>query len=165
MVFWVPLIAYAAVVLLTALSFARSPEPRRPLDLARALLRYINLLPVGLMGLWGALGHIVFPAQSAAAIGWATSPFQTEVGLANLGMGLAGVIAAFWRDWGFRAAVAVMMAGFLGGAGINHMVEIAKTGNLAAGNAGPILYTDLLTPLLLVILLALTYRSDRAARP
>ncbi|WP_029554891.1 DUF6790 family protein [Xanthobacter sp. 91] len=165
MVFWVPLIAYAAVVLLTALSFARQPAPRRPLDLARALLRYINLFPVGLMGLWGALGHIVFPAQSAAAIGWATSPFQTEVGLANLGMGLAGVIAAFWRDWGFRAAVAVMMAGFLGGAGINHIIEIGRTGNLAAGNAGPILYTDLLTPLLLVILLALTYRSDRASRP
>lgn len=165
MVFWVPLIAYAAVVLLTALSFARQPAPRRPLDLARALLRYINLFPVGLMGLWGALGHIVFPAQSAAAIGWATSPFQTEVGLANLGMGLAGVIAAFWRDWGFRAAVAVMMAGFLGGAGINHIIEIGRTGNLAAGNAGPILYTDLLTPLLLIILLALTYRSDWAARP
>lgn len=165
MVFWVPLIAYAAVVLLSALSFTRQPAPRRLIDLARGLLRYINLFPVGLMGLWGALGHIVFPAQSAAAIGWATSPFQTEVGLANLGMGLAGVIAAFWRDWGFRAAVAVMMAGFLGGAGINHIIEIGKTGNLAAGNAGPILYTDLLTPLLLVILLALTYRSDRATRP
>lgn len=165
MVFWVPLIAYAAVVLLSALSFTRQPAPRRLIDLARGLLRYINLFPVGLMGLWGALGHIVFPAQSAAAIGWATSPFQTEVGLANLGMGLAGVIAAFWRDWGFRAAVAVMMAGFLGGAGINHIIEIGRTGNLAAGNAGPILYTDLLTPLLLVILLTLTYRSDRAARP
>lgn len=165
MVFWVPLIAYAAVLLLSALSFARQPAPRRPLDLARALLRYLNLFPVGLMGLWGALGHLVFPAQSAASIGWATSPFQTEVGLANLGMGLAGIIAAFWRDWGFRAAVAVMMAGFLGGAGINHIIQIGKTGNLAAGNAGPILYTDLLTPLLLVILLALTYRSDRAARP
>lgn len=165
MVFWVPLIAYAAVILLSALAFASQPAPRRLIDLARALLRYINLFPVGLMGLWGALGHIVFPSQSAAAIGWTTSPFQTEVGLANLGMGLAGVIAAFWRDWGFRAAVAVMMAGFLGGAGINHIIEIGRTGNLAAGNAGPILYMDLLTPLLLVILLALTYRSDRASRP
>lgn len=165
MVFFVPLLAYAAVILLSALAFARSPAARRPLDLARALIRYINLFPVGLMGLWGALGHIVFPAQAAASIGWATSPFQTEVGLANLGMGVAGIIAAFWRDWGFRAAVAVMMAGFLGGAGVNHIVEIAKTGNYAAGNAGPILYTDLLTPLLLFILLALTYRSDRASRP
>ena len=42
MVFWVPLIAYAAAVLLAALSFARKPAPRRPLDLARALLRYLN---------------------------------------------------------------------------------------------------------------------------
>lgn len=161
MVFWVPILSYVAVVLLTAISVLRAPAPRPPHVMAHALLRYINLVPVGLMGLWGALGHIVFPARSAAAIGWATSPFQTEVGAANLGIGLAGVIAAFYPNWGFRAAVAVVTAGFLGGAAITHVLEIAETGNLAAGNAGPILYTDVLTPLLLLILLAFTFRSAR----
>lgn len=162
MVFWVPLLSYAAVALLTVLSFVRTPAPRPPLLAARLLLRYMNLVPVGLMGLWGALGHLVFPARSAAAIGWATSPFQTEVGAANLGIGIAGLVAAFWPDWGFRAGVAVVAAGFLGGAAVTHVIEIAETGNMAAGNAGPILYTDVLTPLLLFILLAVTYRSDRA---
>ncbi|MEP9356083.1 DUF6790 family protein [Xanthobacter sp. KR7-65] len=163
MVFWVPILSYAAVVLLAAVSFARAPAPRGPRLLARLLLRYVNLFPVGLVGLWAALGHIVFPARSAAAIGWAPSPFQTEVGTANLGIGMAGLVAAFYPNWGFRAAVAIMVAGFLGGAAVNHVAEIARTGNLAAGNAGPILYPDVLTPLLLVILLALTWRSDRSA--
>lgn len=163
MVFWVPILSYVAVVLLTALSFARAAPPRGPRLVAELLLRHVCLVPVGLMGLWGALGHIVFPARSAAAIGWATSPFQTEVGAANLGIGLAGLIGAFYPSWGFRLAVAVVAAGFLGGAALTHLIEIAETGNYAAGNAGPILYTDVLTPLLLLILLALTYRSGRVA--
>lgn len=163
MVFLVPVLSYAAVILCAAMAFARAPAPRPPRHLATVLLRYVNLFPVGLMGLWGAVGHLIFPARAAAAIGWAPSPFQTEVGMANLGLGVAGVIAAIWPDWGFRAGVAVVTAGFLGGAAANHMVLIVQTGNMAAGNAGPILYTDLITPLLLLVLLALTYRSGGRA--
>lgn len=163
MVFWVPILSYVAIIVCAAGAYLTAAAPRPPMHAANLLLRYINLFPVGLMGLWGALGHIVFPAQSAASIGWATSPFQTEVGAANLGIGIAGLVAAFYANWGFRAGVAVVTAGFLGGAALTHVFEIAKTGNLAAGNAGPILYTDLLTPLLLLMLLALTFRSARGA--
>ncbi|WP_454916303.1 DUF6790 family protein [Xanthobacter sediminis] len=162
MVFWVPIIAWAATLVCAALAVARTPAPRGFSLIADRLLRYINLFPLGLMGLWGALGHLALPEESARAIGWATSPFQFEVGVANLGIGLAGVIAAFYSNWGFRAATAVVAAGFLGGAAVGHVVQITETGNLAAGNAGPILYTDVLTPLSLLILLALTVRSARA---
>lgn len=161
MVFWVPIIAWAAALACAALAVARTPAPRGFSLIADRLLRYINLFPVGLMGLWAALGHLAFPAEAAQAIGWATSPFQFEVGMANLGIGLTGVIAAFYASWGFRAATATMTVGFLGGAAVGHVVQIAETGNLAAGNAGPILYTDVLTPLSLLILLALTVRSAR----
>lgn len=163
MVFWVPILCYAAVVACTVIAYLRTGAPHPPLHVAHLLLRYLNLFPVGLMGLWAALGHLVLPAQSAAAIGWATSPFQAEVGAANLGLGLAGVAAAFYADWGFRAGVAVVTTGFLGGAALTHVFQIAETGNRAAGNAGPILYTDVLTPLLLLILLALTFRSARGS--
>jgi hypothetical protein len=54
------------------------------------LLRYAFVFPVGLMGLWAALGHIAFPLRAAQAIGWQTSPFQFEVGVANLGIGPLG---------------------------------------------------------------------------
>ena len=113
----------------------------------------ILLIPVGLMGLWGFVGHVFFAERVAAAIGWATSPFQFEVGMANLGIGLVGIIGSFWGSAGFRFAVAVMMAGFLGGAGIGHVIQIAETGDMASGNAGPILYTDFLTPIALFALL------------
>ncbi|WP_322994258.1 DUF6790 family protein, partial [Castellaniella sp.] len=112
MVFWFPVLSWVAAIAFAAFTIARATAPRGLRSAAETLLGAINLFPVGLMGLWAALGHIVFSEQSAQAIGWAPSPFQFEVGVANLGIGVAGIIAAFYRDWGFRAAVAVVTCGF-----------------------------------------------------
>ncbi|MCS0504139.1 DUF6790 family protein [Ancylobacter mangrovi] len=165
MVFWVPLLAWGAALFVAIYMVLKGP---RPITIGRVidqLLRYILVFPVGLMGLWAFMGHVFFAEQAAAAIGWATSPFQFEVGMANLGIGLAGIIGAFVRSAGFRAAVGVVMVGFLGGAGVGHVVQIAQTGNMAAGNAGPILYTDFLTPIAvlgLLLLQKLFFRSPAA---
>lgn len=161
MVFWVPLMSWGLALVLAAFAVARAPCPWPPGLVADRLLRYLFLAPLGLMGLWAFLGHVFFAAEAARAIGWAPSPFQFEVGMANLGLGVAGVIAAFYGNWGFRLGVAVVAAGFLGGAAAGHVVQIVQTGNLAAGNAGPILYTDILTPLTLLVLLALTRHTAR----
>jgi hypothetical protein len=141
--------------LAAAVAVARGPRPVSSRFAADRLLRYLMLFPVGLIGLWAALGHLVFPAESARAIGWATSPFQSEVGAANLGVGLAGLYAAF-SSWRARFATTLVVAGFLGGAGAVHIHEIIAAGNFAPGNAGPILVTDLLTPIALFGLLAIT---------
>jgi hypothetical protein len=118
------------------------------------LLRYLFLFPLGLQGLWAFLGHVFFPERSAAAIGWATSPFQYEVGAANLGLGLASLYAAF-RGFEARLAVGIAAACFLIGAGIGHIRDIVVQGNLAPGNAGPIMVTDFLTPIVILVLLGL----------
>ncbi len=164
MVFWVPILAWLAALVAAGVVVWRGPRPVRPGGIIEALLRAILLFPVGLMGLWAFMGHVFFPEQAAASIGWAPSPFQFEVGMANLGIGLAGLIGAFVGSPGFRAAVAVVMAGFLGGAGVGHILQILHTGNLAAGNAGPILYTDFLGPLALFALLLLQ-RVSRGRPP
>jgi hypothetical protein len=93
------------------------------------LPRYAFIFPVGLMGLGAALGHIVFPVSVAQAIGWQTSLFQFEVGAANLAIRLAGLYAAF-RSFDARLAT--------------------------PGNAGPILFTDQLTPTAIFLLRWLT---------
>jgi hypothetical protein len=147
MVFWVPILAWLAALLVAGAMCALGPKPITSARVIDQLLRWILFFPVGLMGLWAFMGHVFVPAETAAAIGWAPSPFQFEVGMANLGIGMGGVIGAFVRSPGFRAAIGVVMLGFLGGAGVGHLVQISQTGNQAAGNAGPILYTDFLTPL------------------
>ncbi len=161
MVSAVPILSWLAALVAAAIAVARGPRPITWRFAADRLLHYLMLFPVGLMGLWAAVGHLVFPAESAQAIGWATSPFQSEVGSANLGIGLAGIYAAF-RSFDARLATALVVAGFLGGAGVVHIDEIMRTGNLAPGNAGPILFTDFLTPIVILLLLAAT-RPRRAA--
>jgi hypothetical protein len=157
---WVAALAGAAIAV------ASGPRPVVRGFVSDRLLRYAFIFPVGLMGLWGALGHIVFPARVAQAIGWQTSPFQFEVGVANLGIGFAGVYAAF-RPFEARLATNLVLACFLIGAGVGHIRDIITAGNFAPVNADPILFTDLLTPTVIFPLLWLTRPrgGEREAAP
>lgn len=159
MIIWFPITMWVLAVFFAGVAFGRTPKPRPAGALFEALIRYIMLFPVGIMGLWGALGHLGFPDQTAASIGWAPSPFQFEVGVCNLGVGVVGVIAAYHRSWNFRMSLALFTLFFLGGAAWGHVIQMTSAGNFAPGNAGPIFYTDILTPVSLLILLALTRKS------
>ena len=52
-------------------------------------------------------------------------------------------------------------AAFLMGAGVIHVTDIVTAGDYAPGNAGPILITDFLTPIAVLVLLYLS--SDEPA--
>lgn len=163
MVSIVPVLTWVLALVAAGADIARGPRPLTAGVVADRLLRWIFFFVIGLMSLWAFLGHVFYPAQAAASIGWQPSPFQYEVGVANLGIGLAGVVGAFWGGLGFRTATWIMVASFLGGAAVGHLRQIAETGNLAAGNAGPILYTDMLTPIAVAVLLVIAWRARQKA--
>ena len=58
-------------------------------------------------------------------------------------------------------AAGIVAACFLIGAGIGHIRDIVETGNLAPGNAGPIMVTDFLTPIAVLVLLFLASGKRR----
>jgi Family of unknown function (DUF6790) len=97
----------------------------------------------------------------ARFIGWADSPFQREVGFASLGFAVVGFLA-FWGSFDLRVAAIVGPACFLFGAAGGHILEILRTGNVAPGNAGVILYTDIALPVIGFTLLWLEHRRSRA---
>jgi Family of unknown function (DUF6790) len=154
MVSLVPIIAWLAALLAAGIAVGRGHRPHTLGFIADRLLRAVLVFPLGLMSLWAAFGHIFFPEMAARAIGWQPSPFQFEVGVANLGIGIAALYAAL-RARDAQIAVGLVAAGFLGGAGIGHIRDIVQAGNLAPGNAGPILFTDFLTPVAIFVLLYL----------
>lgn len=160
----VPILLWGAALLCVGLAIWREGPPVLRGFVIDRLLRYLFLFPLGIQGLWAFVGHAFFPERSAAAIGWAPSPFQFEVGVANLGLGLASIYAAF-RGFEARVAVAVAAACFLIGAGIGHVRDIVATGNLAPGNAGPIMITDFLTPIAVLVLLILASGKLRPKSP
>lgn len=159
---WVmPIAVWFAALVAAGTAIWRGPQPIARAYMIEQLLRYTFLFPLGVQGLWAFFGHVFFPEQSAAAIGWATSPFQYEVGVANLGLGVASIYAAF-STFQARLAVAIVAFCFLVGAGIGHIRDIVDTGNLAPGNAGPIMITDILTPIALAVLLLLSVHKPKS---
>src|ERR1700754_1445243 len=89
-----------AVLFLLALLIAAATRREGPA--AEQFLSWILLLPIGITGLWAGAFHVFFPATAARLIGWDVSPFQFEVGMADLAIGATAVIA-FWRDLNFKA--------------------------------------------------------------
>jgi hypothetical protein len=113
----------------------------------------------GAIGMFNFVTHTVFASDVAESIGWpAGNPFQTEVGFANFAIGMVG-FACFWRYDFWLPAVAAKSV-FTWGAGLTHVQDIVRTGNLASNNAGPILAWDFLLPVVLITL----YLLARPAR-
>lgn len=119
---------------------------------------YLLAISVGANGLGGAFGHLFLSDLIAEGVGWPTgSPFQLEMGFANLLVGVLGILAIHRRD-GFRTA-AIIATTILGvGATSVHIWDIASTGNLSPGNT-IINLGNLLDPALLIGLSWLASRN------
>jgi hypothetical protein len=114
----------------------------------------------------GPLGrnvHLVFPEMAAADIGWEPSPFQFEVGMADLAMGATACVS-FWRSLDFKAAVVMVNAIFLLGDAIGHVRQMITADNFAPGNAGVPFFADIAFPVLALILLMIVRQSEAAPR-
>ena len=151
-----PMFLFVAALVFAWLSRSRAP-------IADRLLAWVLLLPIGVSGIWAAVFHLFFPEIAAADIGWEPSPFQFEVGMADLAMGVAACIS-FWRSVEFKAGVVIINAIFLLGDAIGHVRQMIADGNFASGNAGVPFVGDLMFPALSLVLLIIVQRSEAASR-
>jgi len=110
---------------------------------------------VGVNGIITGTGHMFIPAPIAASIGWPTSRFQWEVGLADLSYGVAGIMAPSF-DRGFWLATIVVFSIFMLGAAVGHVRSMVAEHNFAPGNSGFIFWYDIVAPTVLIILYVLT---------
>jgi len=122
-------------------------------------LVYLFTLGVAASGLSGFFGHVFTPDAVAESIGWPRgSPFQQEMGFANLALGVLGLIAAGRRD-GFREATVIAVAVVGVGATVVHVIDMVQEGNLAAGNSIQNI-ANVLKPALLIPMLMVSRRSE-----
>ena len=141
------------------LSLDRSSQPReRRLEL---FLLYLFGVGVAGSGIGGFFGHVFISGPVAESIGWPTgNPFQFEVGVANLAVGILGVVAMGRRD-GFREATVIAATVFGVGATAVHVMDVIASGNLAPGNTIQNI-SNLLRPALLIAFLAASRRAERS---
>lgn len=160
--FFVRIFAYSIIPLFLAIGhISLDKQARTPARRIELFIVYLLAISVGANGLGGAFGHLFLSDLIAEGIGWpAGSPFQLEMGFANLMIGMLGVMAIGRRD-GFRTAT-ILATTILGvGATIVHIWDIAATGNLSPGNTIQNL-GNLLDP---VLLISLTWLASRTTDP
>lgn len=110
-----------------------------------ALFSWYLFFSVGVSYLSNFVFHVFFGELAARFIGWADSPFQLEVGFASLGFALIGFLA-FRGSRDMRIAAIAGPACFLWGAAGGHIYQIVAAHNFAPGNAGIMLWSDILLP-------------------
>ncbi len=137
-------------ILISYLLHVRFLRPKsRGANVELALVNVVGI--AGFSGIVGGVMHTFFADEVAQSIGWATgSPFQTEVGFANLAIGVIGY-AVFWRRDFLLPAILAKSVFLWGAAGV-HIHELLAVGNDAANNAGPVLYWDLFLPMTMLAL-------------
>ena len=126
-------------------------------SISESLLLSFLVVEVGLQGIYAFIGHYFLSDKVAQSIGWEkNNPFQKEIAFVNLAFGVLG-IGSIWLREGFWIATIIGYSVFLLGAAIVHLTEIKKSKNLNIGNAGPILFADILVPILLIVLAVLYF--------
>jgi len=114
----------------------------------------------GVSWTYNAIMHTVFHETAAKFIGWEDSPFQLEVGYASLGFGIVGLLCVK-NNFGLRLGLAISTSAILWGAAGGHIYEIIEKQNYAPGNAGVMLWSDILIPIITFVLLYLSHKTSK----
>lgn len=103
---------------------------------------------IGWAGVGAGISHIFFGKQISKSIGFQKTPYELEVGFADLSFGIVGLMAsgqpeAFWL-------AIILVSGFYRiGCGIGHIRQIIQAKNYAINNTA-ILFLNFVVPAFLI---------------
>ena len=126
--------------------------------IAATYLLYLLVIYVGLMGLLTAYAHVFRPLQTSASIGWSTSPYEYEVGMADLTVGVLGIFC-LWLRGNFWLATAIANSVWLLGDAAGHIRQVVLNSNHAANNSGIFLITEITMPFVILLLAIYVHRK------
>jgi hypothetical protein len=141
-----PFIGLILFVIATAVQFAQRPATGEwETTLVLNAITYL----IGWAGIGAGIAHIFFGKSISRSIGFGSSPFELEVGFANLAMGVVAILAAnhgsdYW--W----AIILVSAIYRLGCGVGHVISIVRDRNLAVNNTA-ILFIDFVVPAFLIV--------------
>jgi len=158
----VPFLVFAAIALLGAgIHRHRDSQPRSAARTLEIFLIWWMVVAVGIAAIFGAMFHFFDGPDTAREIGFTNGDggFQTEVGFADLAIGVLGVLCARFRDGFLLAAVVAVSICYLGDA-YGHLHQAAIHDNHAPDNTGLTLWADFIAPLVAIALYTLWRRES-----
>ena len=136
-------------------------QPRTRGRVAEIFLLWLLVIAVGILGILAFISHTVYADTTAASIGWpAGNPFQSEVAVANLAVGILGILC-YWVRGNFWIATTIGFSVWWLGDAVVHIRSIVVEANYAPDNAGVTFYLDILVPVMLIALLVYHLRLNR----
>jgi len=154
-------ILFVAAICTTIVKLRRFRAARHPVDAAYVLWGELLFYGVGISFIYGGIFHAYFQQLTAPAIGWQPSPFEYELGWAEIPIGVVAAMS-LWRGFEFRLASTIVYCTFSLAAAAQHIQEIACCKNYAPDNAGLVLwFGDVFMPIFLMAVALLARREGR----
>lgn len=158
-----PFLFFAGLALIgAAIHLHRDKRPRTTARTLEIFLVWWMVVAVGVAAVFGAMFHFFDGPNTAKEIGFTNGDggFQTEVGFADLGIGVLGVMTIWFRDRFLLAAVTMVSIAYLGDA-YGHLHQEAIHDNHDPDNTGLVLWSDFILPLVAIALYVLRERALR----
>ncbi|HXQ89785.1 MAG TPA: DUF6790 family protein [Solirubrobacterales bacterium] len=159
-----PFLFFAAVALIgAAVHVHRDSQPRSTARTLEIFLVWWMVVAVGVAAIFGSMFHFFDGPDTAREIGYTNGDggFQTEVGFADLAIGVLGVLCARFRDGFLLAAVIAVSICYLGDA-YGHLHQAAIHDNHDPDNTGLVLWADFIAPLVAIGLYVASRRTPAA---
>jgi hypothetical protein len=159
-------VVYALVAVLgTAFHLWRHPADRAAARAIEVALIWWVVVTIGVAGIVAAGFHLFDGPGIAGEIGYTRGDggFQTEVGFGDLALGVAAVLTIWFRDR-FLLAILIVAAISLWGDAYGHLYQESVNDNHDPDNTGPVLYADILFPLVAIALYAIRERLQRRSQ-
>jgi hypothetical protein len=156
-------VLYVLVALVGAgIHLWRHPDARGTEQVLETVLLWWIVVPIGVAGIVGGLFHLFDGAKIAREIGFTRGDggFQTEVAFGDLALGVAAVLCIWVRDR-YWLAILVVAAISLWGDAFGHIHQAVVNDNHDPDNTGPVLYSDILVPLVAILLYGALERLRR----
>lgn len=152
---------YAAILLMGIIGFFIhlfvSKQPKTPLRIVELFLLYQLVFSVGFSSFLAFFGLAFMTQFVADYTNWPSCPFELLLANVNLGYGVLGILCIWYRGT-FWLATIIGSSIWLIGDGIVHLVDLYLNNNTSPGNIGMPLYTDIIVPVVLIILYAIYHR-------
>lgn len=139
--------------------FSLPVEQRTKPRIIELLLLYQLVFSVGFTSFVAFFGLTFLDQYVADLTGWPACPFEQQLANVNLAFGFLGVLSIWYRN-NFWIATVLGFSIWILSDGIQHLFHYFVRGNDTAGNIGVPLWTDILVPIFLLILLFLYRREN-----
>jgi hypothetical protein len=160
----VPFLFFAAIALIgAAIHLHRDSRPRSTARTLEIFLVWWMVVAVGVAAVFGSMFHFFDGPDTAREIGYTNGDggFQTEVGFADLAIGVLGILCARFRDGFLLAAVIAVSICYFGDA-YGHLHQAAIHDNHDPDNTGLVLWADFIAPLVAIGLYVASRRTPAA---